>query len=94
MCDLKQTLVSLTGMVDGYNPGLQVGGCLTGEQASIRKLLKASDVLLCTPSAAERMNMTNSPIPIVTLAFRPDARSVEQLAALIARRMPSAIHFA
>ena len=93
VCDLKQTLVSLTGMVDGYNPGLQVQGCLTREQASIRKLLKASDVLLCTPSAAERMNTTTAPIPIVTLAFRPDARSVEQLAALIARRMPSAIHF-
>jgi DNA-binding transcriptional regulator YhcF (GntR family) len=93
VCDLKQTLVSLTGMVDGYNPGLRVQGCLTRERPSIAKLLKASDVLLCTPSAAERMNVTDAPIPIVTLAFRPDTRSVEQLAALIARRMPAAVSY-
>ena len=91
VCDLKQTLVSLRGMVDGYNPGLRVQGCLTRDRTSIRKLLKASDVLLCTPSAAERMNVTDASIPIVTLAFRPDARSVDELAGLIARRMPAAI---
>lgn len=93
VCDLKQTLVSLTGMVDGISPGLRVAGCLTGDRASIRKLMQASDVLLVTPSAAERMQIAEPPIPIVALAFRPDARSVEQLAALIARRTPGAISY-
>lgn len=88
VCDLKQTLLALTGMVDGFNPGLRVNGCMTKERASIRKLLQWSDVLLITPSAAERMPIANSQVPIVTLAFRPDARSVEQLTALIAQRMP------
>jgi DNA-binding transcriptional regulator YhcF (GntR family) len=91
VCDLKQTLMSLTGMVDGYNPGLRVAGCLTRERAAIRKLLESSDVLLVTPSAAERMPVADSQIPIVTLAFRPDARSVEKLSALISQRMPLAV---
>lgn len=93
VCDLRQTLVSLTGMVDGYNPGLRVDGCLTKQRSAIRKLLEASDVLLVTPSAAERMHVADPQIPIVTLAFRPDARSVEQLAALIAQRMPAAVSY-
>jgi DNA-binding transcriptional regulator YhcF (GntR family) len=93
VCDLRQTLVSLTGMVDGYNPGLRVAGCLTKERASIRRLLAASDVLLVTPSAAERMHIAQPQVPIVTLAFRPDSRSVEHLAALIAQRMPPAISY-
>ena len=91
VCDLKQTLLSLTGMVDGYNPGLRVAGCLTRERAGIRKLLGSSDVLLVTPSAAERMRAADSQIPIITLAFRPDARSVEKLSALISQRMPAAV---
>ena len=91
VCDLNQTLLSLTGMVDGYNPGLRVDGCLTKDRASIRKLLQSSDVLLVTPSAAERMPIADSQVPIVTLAFRPDARSIDELNTLIARRMPPAI---
>lgn len=91
VCDLRQTLLSLTGMVDGYNPGLRVQGCLTGDRASFRRLVKTSDLLLCTPSAAERMNATRAQIPIVTLAFRPDARSVDELVGVIARRTPAAI---
>ncbi len=91
VCDLKQTLLALTGMVDGYNPGLRVDGCLVRARASVRKLLQSSDVLLVTPSAAERMQIAESQVPVITLAFRPDARSVEQLAALIAQRMPPAV---
>jgi len=91
VCDLRQTLVSLTGMVDGYNPGLRVQGCLSADRAAFRRLLGTSDMLLCTPSAAERMNATRAQIPIVTLAFRPDARSVDELVAVIARRTPAAI---
>lgn len=93
VCDLKQTLLSLRGMVDGFNPGLRVDGCLAKERASIRKLLQWSDVLLITPSAAERMPITESQIPIITLDFRPDPRSVEQLTALIAQRIPAAVSY-
>jgi DNA-binding transcriptional regulator YhcF (GntR family) len=93
VCDLKQTLLSLKGMVDGFNPGLRVDGCLAKERASIRKLLQWSDVLLITPSAVERMPITESQIPIITLDFRPDPRSVEQLTALIAQRMPTAVSY-
>jgi hypothetical protein len=91
VCDLKQTLVALTGMVDGFNPGLQVAGCLSKERSALRKLVQASDVLLVTPSAAERKRVLESQAPIVTLAFRPDSRSVEQLAALIAQRSAAAV---
>lgn len=93
VCDLSQTLLSLRGMVAGFNPGLRVDGCLASERASIARLLQWSDVLLITPSAAERLSMTKSPIPIVTLEFRPDPRSVEQLSAVIAQRMPSAVSY-
>ncbi len=88
VCDLKQTLLSLTGMVEGCNPGLRIDGCMTKERAAIRKLLAWSDVLLITPSAAEHMPLSDSQVPIVTLAFRPDARSVDQLMELIVQRMP------
>jgi DNA-binding transcriptional regulator YhcF (GntR family) len=91
VCDLKQTLLSLQGMVNGFNPGLLVDGCLASEGASIAQLLQWSDVLLITPSAAARVSMTKSPIPTVTLDFRPDPRSVEQLSTLIAQRAPSVI---
>ena len=89
VCDLKQTLVSLKGMVDGYNPALIVDGCLSRERAGVRELLQSSDVLLVTPSAAGRMRIVDSQIPIVTLAFRLDAHSIEQLSTLVARSMPA-----
>ncbi len=93
VCDLKQTLLSLTGMVDGCNPALRVKGCLTSERTSIGKLLQWSDVLLVTPSAAERMPIAESQVPIVSLEFRPDGRSVAQLTTLIAQRMPVAVNY-
>ena len=61
-----------------------------GRAGDLAKLLESSDVLLVTPSAAERMPAADSQVPIVTLAFRPDARSVEKLTALISQRMPVA----
>ena len=39
ICDLKQTLVSLNGMVDGCNPALHVEGCLAKRRAAVRRLL-------------------------------------------------------
>jgi len=90
VCDLRQTLVALKGMVDGFNPGLQVAGSLSKDRKALSRLIAASDVLLATPSAAEKKRVQESQVPIVTLAFRPDARSVEQLAASIAERMPVA----
>jgi DNA-binding transcriptional regulator YhcF (GntR family) len=83
VCDLQQTLVSLTGMVQAYNPRLRVDGGLTRDRARVRALLASSDVLLVTPSAGERLRGAESLVPVVSLAFRPDARSVEQLAAMI-----------
>ncbi len=91
VCDLKQTLVSLKGMVDGYNPALTVDGCLSKERTAVRQLFQSSDILLVTPSAAGRMRIADSQMPVVTLAFRLDARSIEQLSALIARRMPAPV---
>ncbi|MEP7206053.1 MAG: GntR family transcriptional regulator [Casimicrobiaceae bacterium] len=91
VCDLKPTLLALTGMVDGYNPGLRVQGCLTKERAAVSRLLQTSDVVLVTPSAAERLQIANSQIPIVTLTFRPDTRSVEYLMTLIARNTAPAV---
>jgi len=91
VCDLKQTLIALTGMVDAFNPGLEVAGCLSKERSALTKLVQSSDVLLVTPSAAERKRVIDSESPVVTLAFRPDARSVEQLAVLIARRSAKAV---
>lgn len=93
VCDLKQTLGSLKGMVEGCNPTLPVDGCLSRERGAVRRLLQASDVLLVTPSATGRMRIADSQIPIVTLAFRLDARSIEQLAASIARRMPAPVTY-
>jgi hypothetical protein len=93
VCDLKQTLVSLKGLVDGYNPALVVDGCLSKERAAVRRLLESSDVLLVTPSAAGRVRIADSQVPIVTLAFRLDARSIEQLSAAIARRSPAPVTY-
>lgn len=93
VCDLKQTLVSLKGLVDGYNAALLVDGCVTRDKAALRKLVDASDVLLVTPSAAGRMKLVEAKTPVVTLAFQLDARSIEKLHALIARRMPAPIAF-
>ncbi|HSC24305.1 MAG TPA: GntR family transcriptional regulator [Casimicrobiaceae bacterium] len=90
VCDLQPTLLALTGMVDGYNPGLRVQGCIAKDRTGIANLLRSCDVLLVTPSAAERLSLGRSQVPVITLAFRPDARSVEQLAALIAASRPKA----
>jgi len=93
MCDLKQTLVSLTGVVAGCNSALVVDGCLSRERAAVRRLFSASDVVLVTPSAAERLRSEESQVPVITVAFRPDERSVEQLAQLIARHAPAAVGY-
>jgi len=93
VCDLKQTLASLKGLVDGYNAALLVDGCVTRDKAALHRLVDASDVLLVTPSAAGRMKLVEAQTPVVTLAFQLDARSIEKLQALIARRMPAPVTF-
>lgn len=93
VCDLKQTLASLRGLVDGYNAALAVDGCVTRDKAALRRLVEASDVLLVTPSAAGRMKLIEARTPVVTLAFQLDARSIEKLQGLIARRMPAPVPF-
>ena len=59
----------------------------------MRRLFQSSDVVLVTPSAAGRMRIADSQVPVVTLAFRLDARSIEQLSALIARRLPAPVTY-
>ena len=84
ICDLKQTLFSMIGMVRGCNPGLQIDGCLADEAVAVDDLLAWSDVLLVTPSALQHVNIERSHVPVLTPAFRPDAQSVEQLAMIVA----------
>jgi len=93
VCDLTQTLATLTGLVDGYNAALVVDGCVTRDKAALRKLVDSSDVLLVTPSAAGRLKLIEAQTPIVTLAFQLDSRSIEKLLTLIARRMPAPVVF-
>jgi DNA-binding transcriptional regulator YhcF (GntR family) len=93
VCDLKQTLVSLTGLVGGCNPALHIDGSRTSDKPAIRHLLRTSDLLLVTPSAMERVQAMNPQIPTVMLAFRPDMRSVEQLSAVIAEHATSVVSF-
>jgi len=70
-----------------------VDGCVTRDKAALRKLVDTSDVLLVTPSAAGRMKLVETQTPVVTLAFPLDARSLEKLHALIARRMPAPVAY-
>jgi DNA-binding transcriptional regulator YhcF (GntR family) len=92
VCDLKQTLVSITGMVAACNPALRILGSLTTERARLERLSNGSDVLLVTPSASERIQVADSQVPVVTLTFRPDVHSVDRLSALIDERVPPVVH--
>ncbi len=84
VCDLDPTLQALSGLVRGYNPAIQATGCLTGDEAGLRRLLDEVDVVLMTPSAGERVRSLEPRIPLIAVSFKPDERSVQQLGALIA----------
>jgi DNA-binding transcriptional regulator YhcF (GntR family) len=84
VCDLPPTLEALGGLVRGYNPGIAVTSCLSEDDNALRPLIEASDVLLVTPSASARVRACEPSAPIIEVSFKPDERSVQQLAALIA----------
>jgi GntR family transcriptional regulator len=83
VCDLTATLEALGGLVRGYNPGISVTSCLSGDESALRTLLDAADVLLVTPSASARVRGYEPSAPIIEVSFKPDERSVHQLGALI-----------
>ena len=83
VCDLVTTLEALGGLVRGYNPGITVTGCLSTDEAALRQLVGGADVLLVTPSASARVRSCEPSAPIIEVSFKPDERSVQQLAALI-----------
>jgi DNA-binding transcriptional regulator YhcF (GntR family) len=83
VCDLPPTLEALGGLVRGYNPGISATSCLSGDDPALRQLLTQSDVLLVTPSASSRVRSFEPSIPIIEVSFKPDERSVQQLATLI-----------
>jgi len=83
VCDLPPTLEALGGLVRGYNPGITVSSCLSGDEPALRRLLEATDVLLVTPSASARVRAFGPSIPVIEVSFKPDERSVHQLGALI-----------
>jgi GntR family transcriptional regulator len=89
ICDLKQTLLSMSGMVRGCNPGLHVDGCLAEEAAAVQGLVAWSDLMLVTPSALDHVHLDQSHVSVITPKFRPDARSLEQLSDLIAEQRVS-----
>jgi hypothetical protein len=83
VCDLPPTLAALGGLVRGYNPSIFPTSCLSGDEAALRRLLDESDVLLVTPSASARVRSFEPSVPIIEVSFKPDERSVQQLATLI-----------
>jgi hypothetical protein len=81
--DLAPTLEALGGLVRGYNPGITATSCLSADESALQALLAQSDVLLITPSASARVRSFEPRCPIIEVSFKPDERSVQQLAALI-----------
>ena len=86
VCDLSGTLQTLTGMVGGFNPGLRVVGALASDDRAVRRLLKLVDVVLVTPSATEALTAYQPHVPLISLSFKVDERSLQQLAQRIAGR--------
>jgi GntR family transcriptional regulator len=83
VCDLPPTLEALGGLVRGYNPGISVTSCLSADEVALQQLVGGTDVLLVTPSASARVRACEPSAPIIEVSFKPDERSVQQLATLI-----------
>jgi DNA-binding transcriptional regulator YhcF (GntR family) len=86
VCDLGGTLHSLSGMVAAYNPGIRTVGALSNDDRAVRKLIRTVDVILVTPSASEALNGYEPRVPLISVSFKVDDRSVQQLAARISER--------
>lgn len=86
VCDLVGTLQSLSGMVAAYNPGVRISGALTTDHRGLRTLVCAVDVILVTPSASAALNAYAPKVPLISVSFRVDERSVQRLAERVAAR--------
>ena len=86
VCDLAGTLQSLSGMVAAYNPGVRISGALTTDHRGLRGLVKAVDVILVTPSASAALNAYGPKVPLISVSFKVDERSVQRLASRVADR--------
>lgn len=86
VCDLVGTLHSLSGMVAAYNPGVRISSALTTDHRALRALIKAVDVILVTPSANAALNAYAPKVPLISVSFKVDDRSVQRLAERVAAR--------
>jgi hypothetical protein len=91
VCDLGGTLQTLGAMVAGFNPDLRISGALTDDNRTLRRLIRSVDVILVTPSATETLTAYEPHVPLISLSFKVDERSVQQLAARIAARARRAL---
>lgn len=91
VCDLRGTLQTVTGMVGAFNPGLRISGALTRDDRALRKLIRSVDLVLVTPSATETLTAYQPHVPLISVSFKVDERSVQQLAARIAARARRAL---
>jgi DNA-binding transcriptional regulator YhcF (GntR family) len=95
VCDLAGTLQSLRGMVAAYNPGVVTRGALTDDEHALREVLRDSDVILVTPSAHAYLVAYQPHMPLISVTFQVDERSIQQLAerlqARIRREVPLAV---
>ena len=94
VCDLSETLEALSGLVRGYNPGVVTTGRLTSDEPGLQEMLASADVVLVTSSASTRLQAHELQVPVITVMFTVDERSVQQLAGRIAawvqRELPAA----
>jgi hypothetical protein len=86
VCDLGPSLQRMTGIVAGYNPGVEVTGCLAGDEAALRKLLRNVDFIVTSPSAYQRVLQHAPRVPALRLTFMIEERSIQQLAERIDNR--------
>ena len=86
VCDMEQTMASLTGLVSGCNRAISTTTCLSHKRSDLKRLVRSSDVLLVTPSSMERVGEAEPRVPVIQVSFRPDTRSIAQLADILAER--------
>lgn len=84
ICEMKPTLLAMTGMVGGCNPGLTVTGSLARSARDIARLAARNDVLIVTPSLAEHVHLDGTQVPIITLSFRIDDYALQELRDMVA----------
>lgn len=83
VCDLEETIRTLSGIIGAYNPHLRLAGVTTGDQAALSAALAAADVVVATLSAGTHLLENELPPPTVTVRFRLEPSSVAEVAARI-----------